>query len=146
MAQQRNRRAKPGNSRESSKTRGYPRPQLERENWGSLDGPWEFAIDKDASQPDAQAVRFDQTIQVPFAPESPASGVNNTSFFNAVWYRREFAHPSLANEQRLILHFGAVDYLAKVWVNDSLVCTHEGGYTPFSIDITDALSGSGAQT
>src|SRR3954447_4772193 len=125
MAQQRTRRAK---SAAATKTaaRGYPRPQLQRDNWTSLDGPWEFAIDEHGSQRDSQSIRFDQTIQVPFAPESPASGVNDTGFFNAVWYRREFARPSLQTNPRIILHFGAVDYLASVWINDSLVCTHEG--------------------
>ena len=67
-------------------------------------------------------------------------------FYDAVWYRRIFARPKMDADQRLVLHFGAVDYQASVWVNGKLVAEHEGGYTPFSADITDALSDSGEQT
>jgi hypothetical protein len=83
---------------------------------------------------------------VPFAPETPASGIAHTGFFRACWYRRTFNAPGLAGSQRLILHFGAVDYSASVWVNNRLVTRHEGGYTPFSADVTDALVDGGAQT
>src|SRR3954447_23754689 len=93
----------------------YPRPQLVREHWVSLNGPWEFAIDAEGEHPSHSTVRFGkQTITVPFAPETPASGVHNTGFFNAVWYRRTFVAPSLEPDERLILHFGAVDYAATV--------------------------------
>src|SRR5439155_22389055 len=88
---------------------------------------------------------FDRKIRVPFGPETPASGVNQTDFFDAVWYRRAFAAPRLADDQRLILHFGAVDYQAGVWVNDSLAAAHEGGYTPFCTDITDLLDDAARQ-
>ena len=93
-----------------------------------------------------EQVKFDDTIEVPFAPETPASGVNNTGFYKAVWYRRTFKTPELESDQRLILHFGAVDHEASVWVNGRLAVTHEGGYTPFSADITDLLDEEAEQT
>src|SRR5687768_5902793 len=90
--------------------RGYPRPQLVREHWTNLNGHWDFAVDPEAAWSSPDQPRFDQTIIVPFAPESPASGVNNTGFYGAIWYRRTFKTPALENGQRLILHFGAVDH------------------------------------
>src|SRR5204863_336297 len=68
------------------------------------------------------------------------------SYCNACWYRRTFQSPQLSADQRLILHFGAVDYEAKVWVNDHIVARHEGGYTPFDVDITDFLLAGNEQT
>ncbi|HYO08628.1 MAG TPA: glycoside hydrolase family 2 TIM barrel-domain containing protein [Tepidisphaeraceae bacterium] len=126
--------------------RGYPRPQLVRADWTNLNGPWDFHIDPAALLTSPARVTFDQRIVVPFAPETAASGVNHTGFFNAAWYRRTFRRPELPDGQRLILHFGAVDHEATVWVNGCHACTHEGGYTPFSADITDLLSESGDQT
>jgi len=84
-------------------------------------------------------VKFDRRIEVPFAPETPASGIHDTGLYKAVWYQRAFETPGLEHGERLILHFGAVDYHATVWVNGHLVATHEGGYTPFHADITDQL-------
>jgi beta-galactosidase/beta-glucuronidase len=84
-------------------------------------------------------VLWGSRINVPFAPETEASGIGDTSFFCAVWYRRTFASPALKADENLILHFGAVDYEAIVWVNGVEVVRHQGGYTPFSVDITDAL-------
>jgi hypothetical protein len=78
---------------------------------------------------------------VPFSPETAASGVQNTGFYHACWYRRQAQVPALSNGQRLILHFGAVDYSARVWVNGYEVAVHEGGYTPFSADITAYAAG-----
>ncbi len=131
---------------ETLAARGYPRPQLQRAEWTSLNGVWDFAIDKDATSRSPAAVKFNDQITVPFAPETVASGVNDTGFYDAVWYRRMFEAPRIARNDRLILHFGAVDYSAQVWINDALVATHEGGYTPFSADITDHLTGRGPQT
>ncbi|MGB7159281.1 MAG: glycoside hydrolase family 2 TIM barrel-domain containing protein [Tepidisphaeraceae bacterium] len=125
--------------------RGYPRPQLQRAAWTSLNGTWDFAIDKDAILRLPRDVRFNKKIVVPFAPETPASGVNDTGFYDAVWYRRAFDAPKLGRDERLILHFGAVDYSAKVWLNDQLIATHEGGYTPFCADVTDQLNGRGGR-
>lgn len=130
-----------------SSDHGYPRPMLQRKAWTNLNGPWDFAIDAEAKWTAPASVAWDKRkILVPFAPESSASGVNETGYFNAVWYRRSFDAPRIQTGQRVLLHFGAVDYEAYVWVNDQLVAHHEGGYTPFCADITDALSDSGEQT
>ncbi|MDQ2835388.1 MAG: glycoside hydrolase family 2 [Acidobacteriota bacterium] len=118
---------------------GYPRPQLQRSDWISLDGPWDFSIDRLAEHTAPEQVVWNRTITVPFAPETAASGIGDTSFFCAVWYRRQFERPQMQPRQRLMLHFGAVDYTAKVWVNGIEVYRHQGGYTPFSVDITSAL-------
>jgi beta-galactosidase/beta-glucuronidase len=117
----------------------YPRPQLVRKGWLSLDGPWRFAVDPHARWRDPAEVTFDREIQVPFAPETELSGVRETGFFNACWYQRTFAPPPVTGGERLLLHFGAVDHTATVWV-DGVVCVrHEGGYTPFSADVTDLV-------
>ncbi|HJT88705.1 MAG TPA: glycoside hydrolase family 2 TIM barrel-domain containing protein, partial [Bryobacteraceae bacterium] len=89
-------------------------------------------------------VRFDGSIRVPYAPEAPASGIANTGFYRACWYRRRFEVPPLPAGERLLLHFGAVDYRATVWVDDHVVARHEGGYTPFSADITDYVRSGGS--
>jgi hypothetical protein len=127
-------------------THQYPRPQLERAEWLSLNGTWEFALDPSAAWLRPAHVEWSTTISVPFAPETIASGVANTGFYRACWYRRTFDPPALSPGDRLILHFGAVDHVATVWVNDRLVIRHEGGYTPFSADITDELLADGPQT
>jgi beta-galactosidase/beta-glucuronidase len=124
----------------------YPRMQLRRAEWLSLNGLWDFAIDADAMWTSPTKVKFDRKIIVPFAPETPMSGVKETGFFDAFWYRRRFAAPDPGDGRRYILHFGAIDHEATVWVNDSLAARHEGGYTPFSADITDLLDGEGEQT
>jgi beta-galactosidase/beta-glucuronidase len=120
---------------------GYPRPQFRRRDWTSLNGEWDFAIDAEAEW-SLREVVWDRKIRVPFSPETPASGIGDTGLYKAVWYRLRFKPPSLAAEERLILHFAAVDYQASVWVDGTLVAEHEGGYTPFSADITDVLRGS----
>ena len=122
--------------------RGYPRPQLVRNPWISLNGPWDFAIDHDGLIQQPRDVPWSGTIEVPFAPETPASGIHCTGFFRTCWYRREVTPPRMKNGDRLLLHFGAVDYRAKVWVNDWLAATHEGGYTPFTVDVTSLCSAS----
>ena len=118
----------------------YPRPQLVRPEWTSLNGEWEFAFD-DACRHSGPRDDIDwrHRIQVPFAPESAASGIGDQDFHPCVWYRRRF--DATRGEGRVLLHFGAVDYAASVWLNGQLVATHEGGHTPFTADITDALSG-----
>jgi beta-galactosidase/beta-glucuronidase len=126
---------------------GYPRPQLQREHWISLDGlAWDFAIDAEAKWARPDEVAFDRKIRVPFSPDTPLSGVHDTGLYKCVWYRRSFAAPAREADQRLILHFGGVDYAASVWVNDELAVRHEGGYTPFSVDITDLLNDAGPHT
>ncbi len=125
---------------------GYPRPQLQRADWTSLNGSWDFALDPECTWRLPQHVAWDATITVPFSPETEASGIHNMGFYRACWYRRTFDAPPLRAGERLILHFGAVDYSASVWVNNLLVARHEGGYTPFEADITEALVGGGPQT
>ena len=118
----------------------YPRPQLQRAAWSSLNGPWRFCFD-DALQWErpSDITAWPLTIEVPFAPESQKSGIGDTGFHLACWYEREF-EATQAGDERVYLHFGAVDYEARVWVNDKLVAHHEGGHTPFSADITGALN------
>src|SRR5262245_53020821 len=123
----------------------YPRPGLERANWTSLNGTWEFCIDTDMTGKCPEQPPFDTRILVPFSPETPASGIGNTGLFPACWYRRKFEPIQLEAGDRILLHFGAVDYIAQVWVNSKLAVTHEGGYTPFSTDITDLLRHDGPQ-
>jgi beta-galactosidase/beta-glucuronidase len=105
-----------------------------------LNGQWEFSIDPDARWPTPDEVVWNAAIEVPFAPETPASGVGNTGFYQACWYRRTFDVPGLSGGRRLLLHFGAVDAIATVWVNDHLAVRHVGGYTPFCADITHLLA------
>jgi beta-galactosidase/beta-glucuronidase len=119
----------------------HPRPQLERSGWISLNGFWDFAIDVDGRWDTCDQVVWDQQIRVPFSPETKASEVAFTGFFQQCWYRRQFKTPELKPQDRLILHFGAVDYSARVWVNGQLAVVHSGGYTPFKVDITDLLDG-----
>lgn len=125
--------------------RAYPRPQLERSNWTSLNGTWKFLFDDDRrfESPD-DITEWPYTIAVPFPPESKASGVDDRSFHSVCWYERDF--DLKPRDGRVILHFGAIDYFAKVWVNGALVATHEGGHTPFRADITCELNESGTQT
>src|SRR5262245_1906776 len=130
----------------ATETHSYPRPQLVRPDWQSLNGTWEFAREAEPGWRGPQDVPWHGRIQVPFAPETPASGVGDTDYHAVCWYRRTFSAPILTHGARLILHFGAVDYAATVWVNGALVAWHEGGYTPFSADITDVLTPQGQQT
>src|SRR5687768_16303403 len=98
--------------------REHPRPQMKRAHWVSLNGTWDFLIDKDAKlqrPPDVDWQKC-KTIEVPFAPETERSGINDTSFYSACWYRKTFTAPELNKDQRLFLHFGAVDYQATVWI------------------------------
>src|SRR6185437_16797337 len=127
-------------------THGYPRPQLERDEWTSLDGVWEFAFDDEGRWRQPDDVVWAREIVVPFAPETPASGIADTAFHPACWYRRTFDAPPLSDGERVVLHFGAVDYAATVWVNGHAVVRHEGGYTPFAAHITHELTGDGPQS
>src|SRR5215217_3157861 len=120
-------------------SRGYPRPQMEREQWQLLTGEWDAALDRDGIWRTADDVQWTQRIVVPFSPEVPLSGIHDASYFQAVWYRREEECPVLAGDRRWILHFGAVDYRATVWVDGRVVGEHEGGYTPFAVDLSACL-------
>lgn len=127
---------------DDASTHGYPRPQLRREEWICLNGPWEFTIDQQGLAVRPEEVEFTSTIQVPFSPEAPLSGIGDTGLFKACWYRRTVAVPAdLGDEERLLLRFGAVDYEATVFIDGAPVCSHEGGYTPFFADITDWIKG-----
>jgi beta-galactosidase/beta-glucuronidase len=119
----------------------HPTPLLERDNWRSLDGTWAFAFDHEGRWEHPDDVRFDRDILVPYPPESASSGIGDTGPHPVVWYARaldlsEGERPS--ESQRLLLHFGAVDYRAQVWVDGTFVKEHAGGNTPFAIDITRA--------
>jgi beta-galactosidase/beta-glucuronidase len=119
---------------------------LERSNWQSLDGPWDFALDSDARWSSPEQLPWNGTIQVPCAAETPAGGIGDTSFYLACWYRRTFDAPPLTDGQRLLLHSGAVDTTADVRVNGRPAAGHEGGYTPFRVDVRPLLVFSESQT
>lgn len=127
----------------------YPRLQFVRKDWLSLNGQWDFSFDDERAGETERWYLGDtdafssRTIQVPFAFQSRLSGIGDPSFHDVVWYRRTFDIPADWSGRRVVLHFGAVDYLAKVWVNGQLVAMHEGGHTPFQTDITAALAEGG---
>lgn len=120
----------------------YPRPQFVRPQWLNLNGVWSFRID-DANvgleQRWFEGTAFSERIIVPFSLECQRSGIGNRAFHPCVWYQRQTRIPEEWSGKRILLHFGAVDYRATVWVNGVVVCTHEGGHTPFHADITDEL-------
>ena len=117
----------------------YPRPQLVRNDWSNLNGEWEYAI---RTKGGVEPTTFDGKILVPFAVESSLSGVQKTvGAENELWYRRTFNVPSAWKGKHVMLNFGAVDWKADVYVNDILIGSHQGGYTPFSFDITPYLTG-----
>lgn len=115
----------------------YPRPQMTRPGWVNLNGEWSYALlPKDAPAP----AEFDGPILVPYPLESALSGVQKALLpEQRLWYRRSFLRPPTADGQRVLLHFGAVDYECTVWVNGVEVGSHRGGYLPFSFEITEAL-------
>ena len=130
----------------------YPRPQFRRPDWVNLNGEWAFAFDDKregllggwqhtpAEQLQAGRSPFDRAILVPFSYQAPLSGIGERAFHDVVWYARIFYPPYLDEDGgRLLLHFGALDYRAAVWINGTQVTSHEGGHTPFSTDVTDAL-------
>jgi beta-galactosidase/beta-glucuronidase len=110
----------------------YPRPHFDRSHtWSSLNGAWDFRPGTDPE--------WSRTITVPYAWETAASGIA-AHWLPLAWYRRRFTVPAAWAGQRIVLHFGAVHHEATVWVNGTEVAAHEGGYTPFEADITDALA------
>lgn len=115
----------------------YPRPQLVRENWLSLNGQWDYAI---KSINDSTPSGYDGRILVPYAVESALSGVGKeVGKDNKLWYRRTVVLPPAFKKKNVLLHFGAVDWEANVYVNGKSVGSHQGGYDPFSFDITANL-------
>jgi beta-galactosidase/beta-glucuronidase len=121
----------------------YPRPQLQRDAWLTLNGRWEFEFDDGNVGIEqgwaAGGHRFGRAITVPFSFESTASGIGDRTFHPWVWYRRSVTVPSDWKGRRVLLNFGAVDYRAQVWVNGQAVGSHEGGNTPFAFDVTPLL-------
>ncbi|TMW71385.1 glycoside hydrolase family 2 protein [Alteribacter natronophilus] len=120
----------------------YPRPQFVREEWMNLNGKWEFDFDdQDEGLENRwyESHQFSREINVPFCYESELSGINEQDFHDRVWYKRTFTVPEKWNGQRIMLHFGAVDYQAQVWVNGTYVTSHEGGHCPFHADVTREL-------
>lgn len=140
-----------GSPRATEQDGTYPRPQLVRRRWVDLAGEWGFAFDDEGvglAQRWYSNPQLDRTIVVPFPPESPASGVHDTGHHRVFWYHRTIERDLIeatgfAEGQRLILRFGAVDYRATVWVNGENVGGHEGGQTPFAVDVTDVLRPDG---
>ncbi|MFI6350367.1 glycoside hydrolase family 2 protein [Streptomyces sp. NPDC050560] len=122
----------------------YPRPSFVRENWLNLNGVWQFARDPGDSGLERGLVgaELEGRIVVPFCPESELSGIGDTDFHHAVWYRRTVRVPKEWAGRRPVLHFGAVDHDATVWVNGREVARHSGGFTPFSADL-GGVAGAG---
>ena len=128
----------------------YPRPRMQRDNYVMLNGVWDYTIVPVDGEIGVEILaqqtipsRWDGQIVVPFSPEAPLSGVGRTvqpSEF--LWYKRKIELPKLADDQRLILHFEAVDWMCACFVDGKLVGTHVGGYLPFSFDVTDLLGSS----
>lgn len=114
----------------------YPRPQMRRLSFINLNGTWDFAV-TDGELP----ASFSETINVPYPPEAPLSGVNRRiQPEETMWYRLTFPTPAHTRKERVILHFGAVDQVSEVHLNGILLGRHEGGYLPFSFDITESLA------
>ena len=115
----------------------YPRPQLRRDSYLCLNGWWDFAVTQQPEWPE----EYDRLIRVPYCPESLLSGIGEVPAADAhLWYRRSFTLPEGFRKDRVILHIGAADQIAWVFINGQVVDTHVGGYEPFSLDITDYLS------
>jgi beta-galactosidase/beta-glucuronidase len=125
----------------------YPRPQFVRKQWLNLNGSWDFRVDDHNCGMNESwflvEEKFSARILVPFSFESAKSGIADRSFHSCVWYRRRFLVPEDWGDQKILLHFGAVDYRAIVWVNGIVVGSHEGGHTPFHFDVTGAVRARG---
>ena len=120
----------------------HPRPDAFRDNWASLNGPWQWEHDANADGEARGLISGKDLagqITVPFCPESKLSGVAQTGIMKHTWYRRFFDVPPAMQGQRVRLHFGAVDYTATVWVNGRRVGAHTGGSAAFAFDITKTL-------
>lgn len=126
----------------------YPRPQFVRKNWTNLNGTWQFAFDDEnvgiREQWYQNKTKCDRKIEVPFVYQCALSGIGDRTGHDIVWYQREFEVEYKKN-QRVLLHFGAVDYESDIYVNGMHICHHIGGHTSFEMDITDALKDTGTQ-
>ena len=115
----------------------HPRPFLQRA-WTSLDGPWDFSLDRELGFRTPTSPPFDQKIIVPFAPETPAAGVGAVDgYAQQCWYRRRLDVAPPIGDERILVHFGGVDRIADVWANGAHVGRHVGGYVAFDVDITE---------
>lgn len=128
----------------------YPRPDFKRENWKSLNGPWQFAFDDENLGLDGhweqRSELFVQTIEVPFCYQCAQSGIKDTGYHPWLWYMKEFTVPETffaQPGQRVLLRFGAVDWHCDVWLNGRHIGSHTGGYSPFDLDITASLNEPG---
>jgi beta-galactosidase/beta-glucuronidase len=121
----------------------YPRPQLVRDNWKNLNGLWNYSVmAKDQNKP----ASFQGKILVPFAIESALSGVaKKVGKDSTLWYHTNFTIPSSMKGRNILLHFGAVDWESEVYINGQKIGTHQGGYDPFTFDITSALKKGNTQ-
>ncbi|MDE5896464.1 MAG: glycoside hydrolase family 2, partial [Clostridia bacterium] len=113
----------------------YPRPQFRREAWQNLNGEWEF----DFGEKDIRNLSLSRKINVPFSYQWEASGINDKTVHDIVWYCRTFKIEDANKGKRALLCFNASDYQTDVWINGCHVVTHVGGFTPFGADITDFL-------
>ncbi|WP_077534332.1 glycoside hydrolase family 2 protein [Massiliimalia massiliensis] len=121
----------------------YPRPDFQREIWLNLNGTWNFTFDdKNCGEKERWYMHgtFEREILVPFCYQSQLSGINEQELHEVVWYCRKFQIPRQMEGKRIILHFGAVDYICRVWLNGSFLGEHQGGHTPFSFEITNFLT------
>jgi beta-galactosidase/beta-glucuronidase len=124
----------------------YPRPDFVRTEWLNLNGEWDFEFDDGNTGENERwynGREFSGKITVPFCYQCKSSGINNTGMHENLWYRRSFDLPSGFRGKRVLLNFGAVDYIAKVWINGEFAGSHSGGYTPFKIDISRYLKDAG---
>lgn len=116
----------------------YPRPQMVRKNWSNLNGTWDFTLSDSASDIPGD---FDDRILVPFCVESTLSGITRkVTRKDAMWYRKILRLEKPRNGQRILLHFGGVDWHTTLWINGRKIGEHSGGYDPFYFDITEALN------
>ncbi len=125
----------------------YPRPDRVRKDWLCLNGIWDFAFDEEGkgiSEGWMNKASLDTQINVPFVYQCELSGINDDRHSDYIWYHRTFTIPDSFEGKRVFLHFGAVDYKAKVWINGRYIGEHEGGYSPFSFDITYNVADRGA--
>jgi len=117
----------------------YPRPQFERSEWVNLNGTWSYTFDFGRSGEERllrESTNLGGEILVPFCPESKLSGVQHTDFINTIWYQRTISIPADWKDRLVILHFGAVDYAATIFIDGRKVTTHYGSGSSFSVDIT----------
>ncbi|MDR0298578.1 MAG: glycoside hydrolase family 2 [Streptococcaceae bacterium] len=131
------------------KRKEYPRPQFVRENWINLNGEWSFKFDDENVGEQSENLNnprfFDRKIEVPFVYQSKQSSIEERSSHDIVWYFRTFS-VDYSKSERVILHFGAVDYEADIFINGQHVLNHKGGHTSFEVDVTNHLKTKGEQT